>query len=86
MKFLIITSLFLLSLAVLAHPRQPIEDVNLAEVQETSFYTGCIDGWIVAYEQGWYVRPENMTGKQVFKQLKVECTKKAKIYRKEMGN
>jgi hypothetical protein len=58
-------------------------EVNISDVQETSFYTGCIDGWIVAYEQGWYKKPEHMTAQEVFQALKAECNIKSQIYRKE---
>jgi hypothetical protein len=60
-----------------------LAEVNIKDVQQSSFYTGCIDGWIVTYEAGWYVRPKGMTGHDVFKKLKKDCAKKADLYRKE---
>ena len=70
--------LFLLSFNVFGY------DKHTLDLQTSSFYTGCIDGWIVSYEAGWYVRPKNKTGKEVFEQLKKTCKKKTEIYRKEL--
>lgn len=59
---------------------------NTLDIQQTSHYTGCIDGFLALQELGLYKRPDSMTPHQVFKAVKDDCIKKSFIYRKEQEN
>jgi hypothetical protein len=57
-----------------------------AEVQESSFRTGCVGGFLAVYELGMYVRPKRyQTPKQAFGDFMAECDKKAAMYRLEQA-
>ena len=81
MKYLI--SFFLLT-ASAASANTPEQHRELVNAMASSFYTGCIQGFLVSIEQGWYVRPKGKTAKEVVESLKRECHKAQKVYRKEL--
>jgi hypothetical protein len=80
-KTLIILVLSLSTLSVFA---QPVDQKNLRDAMAQSFYTGCIQGFMVTYENGWYKRPEGETAESMFAQIKAQCKKAAVSYRKEL--
>jgi hypothetical protein len=63
---------------------QPVDRKNLRDAMAQSFYTGCIQGFMVTYENGWYKRPEGETAESMFAQIKAQCKKAAISYRKEL--
>jgi hypothetical protein len=46
----------------------------------SSYYLGCIEGFITTYDLKGYCRPQGMDGQAFFKTLKETCTFKATIY------
>lgn len=80
-KILIVIILTLSSLNIFA---QPVDRKNLRDAMAQSFYTGCIQGFMVTYENGWYKRPEGQTAESMFGKIKSQCKKAAVEYRKEL--
>jgi hypothetical protein len=81
LKVLIILVLSLGSSSVFA---QSVDRKNLRDAMAQAFYNGCIQGFMVTYENGWYKRPEGETAESMFAQIKAQCKKAAISYRKEL--
>lgn len=82
---LYLSILLLASCASQPPQKAEIIKINIFDIQQGSFYTGCIDGFIATIESGMYKRPENMTPKEAFGEIKKTCNFKSILYIEEMG-